>query len=440
MSPILALAIKDLRLLVRDKGGLFFTLVMPLLFGVFFGTIFGGEDSSEPKGVPVLLVDEDRSAKSIALGELLKKAEELRVEERGRAAAEELVRKGQRAAYILIPEGYGGKSSFFWGDPAEIAVGVDPSRKAEGAMLQGIVTKHAFRQMSETFTDSRAMLDQVGLARKSLEQSSGMNAVQRGILAGLFDSLDAFAAGLPELQATDPAGGDGAASAATKPGFEPIRVTVKDVERPAASGAPARPRSAYAVSFPQAMIWALIGSAASFGIGLVVERSKGTLTRLRTAPLGWSQLLAGKALACLITTLGAMAAVLAIGIIVFGIRPNSPGLLALAMLCAAICFVGIMMLLSVLGRTEASAAGIGWAVCLVMAMLGGGMVPLFIMPRWMQSMASVSPVKWAVLGFEGAIWRGFTLAEMLLPCAILLGVGALGFALGSRVFRRLEPA
>jgi ABC-2 type transport system permease protein len=66
-------------------------------------------------------------------------------------------------------------------------------------------------------------------------------------------------------------------------------------------------------------------------------------------------------------------------------------------------------------------------------MFGGGMIPLIAMPGWMQSAGSISPVKWAVLSLEGAIWRGFTLNEMLLPCSILLGVGALTFAVGVTV-------
>jgi ABC-2 type transport system permease protein len=90
--------------------------------------------------------------------------------------------------------------------------------------------------------------------------------------------------------------------------------------------------------------------------------------------------------------------------------------------------------LSVLGKTEQSAGGIGWAVLLVMAMLGGGMVPLFIMPSWMEAVSNVSPVKWAILGMEGAVWRGFSLNEMLLPCGILVGVGVVCFAVGVCAF------
>jgi ABC-2 type transport system permease protein len=72
---------------------------------------------------------------------------------------------------------------------------------------------------------------------------------------------------------------------------------------------------------------------------------------------------------------------------------------------------------------------------LPMSMLGGGMVPLFAMPGWMQSVSNYSPIKWGILALEGAIWRGFTPSDMLLPCGILLAVGVVGFTVGARVFR-----
>ena len=46
-----------------------------------------------------------------------------------------------------------------------------------------------------------------------------------------------------------------------------------------------------------------------------------------------------------------------------------------------------------------------------------------------------SGIKWGILALEGAIWRGFTPADMLLPCGILVVVGIVGFTVGARVFR-----
>ncbi len=104
---------------------------------------------------------------------------------------------------------------------------------------------------------------------------------------------------------------------------------------------------------------------------------------------------------------------------------------------ASLEFVGLTdrMLIAALGTTEQAAAGAGWAVMLPLTMLGGGMVPLFVMPAWMSAASNFSPAKWAVLAMEGGIWRGFSAAEMLLPCTILITTGLVCFALGSRTFR-----
>ncbi len=53
-----------------------------------------------------------------------------------------------------------------------------------------------------------------------------------------------------------------------------------------------------------------------------------------------------------------------VGHFFFDVNPTSWALLALAAACAAAGFVGIMMLISVLGKTEQAAAGAGWAVML----------------------------------------------------------------------------
>jgi ABC-2 type transport system permease protein len=54
----------------------------------------------------------------------------------------------------------------------------------------------------------------------------------------------------------------------------------------------------------------------------------------------------------------------------------------------------------------------------------------------MSAIGTISPVKWGILALEGALWRGFGPREMLLPCLVLLGFGAIGFGLGARVFAR----
>ena len=110
--------------------------------------------------------------------------------------------------------------------------------------------------------------------------------------------------------------------------------------------------------------------------------------------------------------------------------------LAAAIVSVAFGFTGFMMLISTFGRTEQAVSGAGWAAMMPLAMLGGSMVPLMVMPAWMLRLSNWSPVKWMILAVEGAMWRGFTPADMLLPCAILVGVGLVCFAAGAVVISR----
>jgi ABC-2 type transport system permease protein len=196
------------------------------------------------------------------------------------------------------------------------------------------------------------------------------------------------------------------------------------------------PRSAWEITFPQAVLWALIGCTAAFAITIVTERTRGTLLRLRIAPISRGHILTGKALSCFLTAVSVCLLLLLIGKFIFGVRTPNLIALGLAIACTAICFVGLMMLMSVMGKTEQAVAGAGWAILLVFSMTGGGMVPLMVMPGWMISISHISPVKWGIFALEGAIWRGFSPQEMALPLSILTLIGLTTFLMGVVIFRK----
>jgi ABC-2 type transport system permease protein len=219
---------------------------------------------------------------------------------------------------------------------------------------------------------------------------------------------------------------------------KPIELHHQSVEPgPAGLGSAARPPNPYAVTFPQGILWAVLACAATFAVSLVDERTQGTLLRLAVAPVSRLAILAGKAGACLIAIVVMEVTLVAVAVLGFGVQPHDWGLLVLALAATALCFVGIMTLLAVLGRRTRSAAGLSWAVLMSMAMLGGGMLPLFMMPSWLQTAATASPVAWALTAIEGAIWRGFSAAELALPCVGLVLLGGVCLAVGSRSVREL---
>ena len=418
------MAVKDLRLLFRDRAGFFFTLFFPLIVAVMFGTIFGGGGSR--RAMTLLIVDEDKTDGSRTFVTALDSASEVRIEETSREEATELVRRGKRVAYVALKEGFGeAYERVFWGEPPAVELGVDPARQAEAAMLQGILMKYGAERMQRLFSDPGAQRDQIERASTFLDDSTGMPPEVRSNLRQLFGAWENL---IDESGTALEAEGGGGQSGFQ--GFEPIRIEQAEV-----AVIREGPKNSYEVTFPQGVIWGLIGIAAAFGLSFVTERTRGTLVRLQMAPIRRASIMAGKALACFTTTIAVSVGLFLFGMIVFGIQPGSLPMLLLALVSSSLAFVGIMMLLSVLGKTEQATAGISWAVLLIMAMLGGGMVPLFFMPSWMQTIGMFSPVKWSILAMEGAIWRQFSAAEMFFPCGILLAVGVVCFTIGVRAFR-----
>ena len=151
-------------------------------------------------------------------------------------------------------------------------------------MIEGLLIKHAMDDLQRLFTDPSA-------SRKMIDERA------RGI------------AGAPPGNASALGAGHAASSASSTP-FWPRRS-----RRPAAGGAAAGsrcghqatpvtreragPANAFDITFPQGVMWGIIGCVMSFAISLVSERVHGTFVRLQMAPLTRAQILGGKALGVL---------------------------------------------------------------------------------------------------------------------------------------------
>jgi ABC-2 type transport system permease protein len=416
MKQVIALALKDLRLMPRNKGGMFFIFVWPMIVTVLFGFAFGGGGSGEQGKVKVAVVDEDNTDASRQF--LTKLEESFELFPMARADAENAVRLGQRTGYIVVKPGFGVASErMFYGAPKEIELGVDPARKAEAGMIEGLLMKHAAGDIQKMFNDPAASTQMADKALADMKQAPGAASSQTAPVERFLGELKTF---MGSGASAGPPGVGGPAE------WQPLKVTARDVARERRG-----PENSFEITFPQGVIWGLIGCVMMFGISLVTERTHGTLVRLRMAPLTRGQILGGKALACFVSIM--LVELMLLGVaLAFGVRPSSYTILALAGLSAAVCFVGFMMLIASLGKTEQSASGAAWAIMMPLSMIGGAMVPQFVMPAWMQSIGVISPIRWALLAIEGGVWRNFTVNEMVMPCAILISIGIACFAVGTR--------
>ena len=432
MRNILTMAFKDLTLMRRDLLGLFFIIGFPVVMGVFFGLI-NGSFSSERASLSIAVVDEDGSKMSSTFVAALKENENLAVHELGRGDALDRVRRGRLVGLIAIPEGFGETAGIMWLEGPAIQVGTDPSRQAEAGMLQGLVMQAMGKLMAARFQDPAAMRPFVQQAQEQLAAADDVPLVLRPLLTQVLSSLDDFLDSLEDVQEnSDDQGGDAPDMQIAK--IESIDIT-REFEKGSTAELVRKIRSKWDISFPQSMLWGVLGCAAGFAITMVRERTQGTFLRLQVAPISRGQVFAGKATACFLSVICVIVFLVLLGS-GLGMRPENPLFLVLAALCVAFCFVGVMMLMSVVGKTEEAVSGAAWFANIMMAMFGGGMIPLAFMPGFMKTLSHFSPVKWGILALEGAIWRGFTLTEMIAPCAVLLGIGAACMTIGVVVISR----
>ena len=101
MAKVIALAAKDLRVLIADKGNVFWVFGFPTIFALLFGAVYSGAGNG-PSGMKVAVVDEDGSELSGMYVSHLESEEALDVTCLDRQEALTRVRKGGVAAAVVI--------------------------------------------------------------------------------------------------------------------------------------------------------------------------------------------------------------------------------------------------------------------------------------------------------------------------------------------------
>ena len=62
-------------------------------------------------------------------------------------------------------------------------------------------------------------------------------------------------------------------------------------------------------------------------------------------------------------------------------------------------------------------------LAIILAALGGMMVPSYIMPDAMKTLSLFTPHAWALAGYHDVMVRGLGVREVLLETGVLLGFG-----------------
>jgi ABC-2 type transport system permease protein len=187
---------------------------------------------------------------------------------------------------------------------------------------------------------------------------------------------------------------------------------------------------------PGYTIYGVFFIAATIATSLFREKNEGTFRRLQSAPISRAVLLTGKMLPYYLINLIQIVLMFTVGVVVFHLNLGHDYLaLILISLAVAATATGLGLMLAALTKTQEQASSIGTLISVLLSVVGGMMVPIWVMPKFMQSLAYFTPHAWALKGFQDVIVRGQGLEQVLPSIGVLLIFAVIFWAIGVWRFR-----
>ncbi|WP_066570421.1 ABC transporter permease [Snodgrassella sp. CFCC 13594] len=176
---------------------------------------------------------------------------------------------------------------------------------------------------------------------------------------------------------------------------------------------------------------------------MLSERHTNTLTRLCLAQISASHLLAAKFLPYFLINQIQFMGMLALAhwaLPIMGMPalslPGSGWLYCLLSACISLSALGYGFWVSTLSQSTEQAVVLGGGGIIIMASLGGIMVPTYVMPTTMQHLSLISPMSWGLNAFQGLLLNQADLPTILPYCASLALFGLVCMLMASWRYRR----
>jgi ABC-2 type transport system permease protein len=403
----LSIALKDLQILIRDRGEVIQLFLLPLLFIIVFSGALGafGSDEEDTRQVlPVVDLDGGEAAQSLLAG--LDAAGGVRTELYEHSDAQLMLDENEINRMLVIPddftsgtaEGYTVELTLISHPDADIQeteavrlviVGVTSELSLERQILASL------RQMGDMQADA-PQEDQVFTTERVLAQARGQ--FERAQTQPLIEVVQ------------------------TIPSEEGEREEIPDLGLVAVAG--------IAVLF-------VFGTAQVTARSIFDEKKVGSFRRLLAAPMSKTSLLSGKMIPNIIVGMIQFTVIFAFGI--FGLNwlglasptlGNDP--LAVVLVCFIICLCSTAfgILVAAIARTENQIGGLTSLLVWGLGILGGAFIPIFILDQFLGPVVKVIPQYWANRALSSLMLRGLGLSDVMTEIAALLGFTVLFFLIG----------
>lgn len=382
------IALKDMRLRLRDRSALIVGVVVPLALAFVFNGVFGSAFAGDSI-LTLGWVDEDGGQVAQAFDQVVGSiAGEGGIDFVSVDSADELeqmVEDGEVGAGLVLPPG--------------LSAAVQAGDRARLTVVEGVEAP-----------TSAAVAESIAVAF-----GTGVEDTQRAAAA-------VVASGSPELV---PRVVESASE--TRPLF--TLVTLDTADRVLA------PATFFSASMAVFFLFFMV----QFGVtGLLDERREGTLARLEAAPIPRWSILTGKAMTSMILGISSMSVLALATTFLIGADWGNPLALLVLFVAVTLAATSLIGVVGSLARTPEGAGNLTSALAVALGMLGGTFFPVAGGSPWLERLSLITPHSWflrAVGDLQAGEGIVGILPSLLALLTFALGGLALGFVL-SRLVKR----
>ncbi len=368
---------------LRDRMALFFSVLLPLILILVLGLSYGSGASAK-----VGLLDADGGPLATDLAESIQATPGVTVDIRRYDSLEALRDASARGIVevaVAIPAGY--TADLRGGGTAQVSILTPATQRAIAA---------------------RTIVDQAIASETAVVRAAQFFVKSQG---GSFDTALA----------------DARARQASLSG---VAVTVQPVN--AASGG-----NGFNAGAQSQLVLFMFLTSLTGAVELVLTRQLGVSRRIFASPTGATTIIIGESLARIAFALAQGVFIVGASALLFGVSWGDPVSLAAVVLVFSVVAGGAAMIIGALAANPSQAGALGPALGLLLALLGGAMVPLEVFPPAMQTVARLTPHAWAMDALAVASQAGNTVVDILPQLGVLAIFALVFFAIASVRFRRV---
>jgi len=180
---------------------------------------------------------------------------------------------------------------------------------------------------------------------------------------------------------------------------------------------------------PGFILFAMFFIVIPLSASIISEKSEGAFQRLRTLPVGFGVILGSKVLVYFIVCLVQFFLMMLVGLWVFphffGLPQlqigNNIAAILFATLASSLAAIGFGILVGSALGTIAQASLFGSVMVVLLGVISGTFLPVYVMPKSIQSLSLISPMRWGIDNYIDVFVRGGGILSIL-PRSLLLFV------------------